>query len=140
MRDFLLSPSLPLLITLATVALGAFLAVWMGHTDRSREEVAILRAVIKGYGWKDAEFADAIGVSEPHLSRIFSGQEALNAHRCADLPLAFRQTWDAAKVAARGGRIYEADEIAFIRDLAALPKKLRMLKMAVPQLQLRREA
>lgn len=140
MTSFLLSPSLPLLITIATIACGAFLAAWVGHTDRSREEIAILRAVIKGYGWKDVEFATAIGVSEYQLSRIFSGTDALNVHRCADLPLAFRQKWDAAKVEARGGRIYEADEIAFIRELASLPKKLRMVKMSSPAFPLRKEA
>lgn len=118
--------------------LGAFLATWVGHTERSRQEIAILRSVIRGYGWKDAEFAAAIGVTEHQLSRIFSGTDALNFHRLADLPEPFRAKWDAARAATRGARIFESDELAFVRALAELPRP-QMLKMTAP-LRLRKEA
>lgn len=147
MTSFLLSPSAPLLITLATVAFAAWLAVWMGHTDRSREEINILRSVIRGYvdpetrsAWNEKVFADAIGVSHHQLSRIFNGQESLNFHRLADLPESFRRKWDAARAEARGARVYEADELAFFRGLATLPRKARMLKMSAPVLPARKEA
>lgn len=147
MTDFLRSASMPLLITALTWTLGLVLALWMGHTDRSREEIAILRSVIRGYidpktgcPWNEKVFAAQIGVSDHTLSRIFAGTEALNFHRLADLPMAFRQKWDAARAAARGARVYEADELAFFRGLSTLPRRRRMLTMTAPVFQLRKEA
>lgn len=148
MMAFLSSVSLPLTISAITMALAVLLATWVGHTDRSREEIAILRAVIRGYidpetgcTWNDKVFAARIGVSEYQLSRIFSGRDALNFHRLADLPEAFRAQWDAARAAARGARIYESEELAFFRGIgAALPPRRRALRMTAPLLPLRREA
>ena len=147
MTDFLHAPATPLLITALTVGLGIVLAMWMGHTDRSREEIAILRSVIGGYvdpengeRWNEKVFAARIGVSDHQLSRIFAGTVALNFHRLADLPITFRQQWDKARAAARGARVYEADELAFFRGLSTLPQRRRMLQMSAPVFQLRKEA
>lgn len=147
MKAILLASALPLLILLVSVTCGAVLAAWVEHTERSRQEIAILRAVIAGYTdpasgcrWNEKVFAAAIGVSSHQLSRIFNGSDALNFHRLADLPDAFRQKWDAAKAEARGARVYEADDLAFFRGLATLPKKVRMVKMSAPLLSVRKEA
>lgn len=128
--------SLPMLCaalgaSLVGFASGAVLAVWLGHTERSRQEIEVLRNVIRGYGWKDAEFAAALGVTEHQLSRIFAGREALNFHRLADLPEPFRAKWDAARAALRGARVYEREDLEFFRGLATLSRP-EMLKMTLP--------
>lgn len=123
---------MPSLGTLALIGL-ALMALWRGHTERSREEVAILRRTIARLGWKESAFAAAIGLTSHQLSRAFAGTNALNAHRLADLPENFRAAWDAERAAARGARIYERDELQFIRGLAELPRP-EMVRMTLPLL------
>lgn len=128
----------------AVVLMGLFVAtaVWLGHTDRSREEIRILRSVIGGYidetgsRWNEKVFAAAIGISAHQLSRIWAGREALNFLRLAELPDDFKKKWAKAQAEARGARLYERDEVELWRGVG----RAEMLKMTLPTPALRKEA
>jgi hypothetical protein len=106
------------------------LAAFTGHTAKSREQALVLRRTIDALGWKDAAFAEKIGLTPHQLSRQLAGAP-LNLFRLADLPDVFHAEWDRQRAALRGAVVLEPDMLSLIRGAVARGEK-SMASFTVP--------
>lgn len=122
-------------LAMGCAALGAMLKA---HTERTRTQASLLRSVVASFGLKDEAFAAMLGITPARLSRFWAGLDGLDVKRLWELDDEFHAAWQQAQVALRGGRIYEADDLAFVRGLASLPRP-QMLQMTAAQIAKKRE-
>ncbi len=104
-----------------SILLFSALAAWCGHTARSLTEAKVIRRTVAVLGWKMAEMAERLGISEQQWSRQLAGIEPFNHWRFSDLPDEFQIEYDLQRAKQRGAMLIEREAIAIFQAAAAIP-------------------
>lgn len=106
-------------------------AAWAGHTDRSRAVALCIKGAIQALGWTHDYAASFAGMAREEFDHALAGRKALSIHRLANLPDEFWAEFDKRRVALRGGKVLEADDVQMVRGFAEMPRRA-MLHMTHP--------